>query len=336
MDQLLVEDPLLGHRLRPNLQEVKVVVPDRPYPQPIDPEDERALQRITRRRNYYCSTNSRGYRTAEFADHPAEGVTRIITMGDEVTFGHGVGDDLCFPAVLGRTLPPDRHEVINLAVPGYGSQQLLDQLQREVVDYGPQVVAICLGMAETLQQPEHSDPRRVQVNLEPRRLAYTLDLFRNNLIQIIDHLQGFGIRVILLTPPAGSFFPFPDIKQYAAVVRELARAGKVSLIDLEAMFRAAEREHGLMLELDGDVQRVVAYLDSQPRLLFSIPYPPNPKQHIADEIYRFLDEKPIQQRLLITGGLPNADGHRLIAEHLRQTISAHVPLPPPLPAPVAP
>ena len=47
----------------------------------------------------------------------------IVILGDSMVFGHGVADDLAWPAILARSLPQNR--VINLGLLGAGPQQYL-------------------------------------------------------------------------------------------------------------------------------------------------------------------------------------------------------------------
>lgn len=66
--------------------------------------------------------NRLGLRGPEPPVEPPE--LRIACLGDSVTFGHGVGDDEAYPALLGRALAAQRGagsvEVRNYGVPGYG------------------------------------------------------------------------------------------------------------------------------------------------------------------------------------------------------------------------
>jgi len=70
---------------------------------------------------YRFSYNRRGFRTGEFSDQPASGVTRIVVCGDSHAFGWGVDDgkrltDHLTRKLAGRLSRPV--EVLNLAQPG--------------------------------------------------------------------------------------------------------------------------------------------------------------------------------------------------------------------------
>jgi hypothetical protein len=69
-------------------------------------------------------TNSAGFRgTREYPLNKRAGTTRILGIGDSFTFGWGVQDEETFGAVIESTRP--NVEVINIASPGYGIDQML-------------------------------------------------------------------------------------------------------------------------------------------------------------------------------------------------------------------
>ena len=93
--------------------------------------------RYTGRGGEAITVNERGYRGALHDGRPAPGFTRVVMLGDSVTFGSGVSDADTFPALLDAR--PEL-EVINLGVDGYGTDQALLRLEREGLAYGPSVV----------------------------------------------------------------------------------------------------------------------------------------------------------------------------------------------------
>jgi hypothetical protein len=84
------------------------------------------------------ATNALGFR--DF-DHPqkALGVTRVAVLGDSFVFGSGVKQDEPFPRRLAAFLGPS-FEVLNLGVPGYGTDQALLTLRRWGRRLSPDVV----------------------------------------------------------------------------------------------------------------------------------------------------------------------------------------------------
>ncbi|MBI3559521.1 SGNH/GDSL hydrolase family protein [Candidatus Gottesmanbacteria bacterium] len=109
-------DPLLGWRTKPNIANGLT-----------------GTARLT--------TNAKGIRALKdyTYDKPA-GTTRILLLGDSFTFGEEVSDEEVYANLLEHTLP--NTEVINTAVHGYGTDQMLLSLQQEGVKYHPDIVIL--------------------------------------------------------------------------------------------------------------------------------------------------------------------------------------------------
>ena len=60
----------------------------------------------------WTTINASGYRGREHAGPPAPGRTRVVMLGDSITFGHRLADEQTFPAVLEARSP--LLEVVNL------------------------------------------------------------------------------------------------------------------------------------------------------------------------------------------------------------------------------
>jgi hypothetical protein len=82
--------------------------------------------------------NVQGHRGAVHPHQRTPGRTRLLVLGDSVAFGFGVADGETFSADLER----DGYEVVNLAVPGYGTDQALLRLEREGLAYHPDAVLL--------------------------------------------------------------------------------------------------------------------------------------------------------------------------------------------------
>jgi lysophospholipase L1-like esterase len=89
--------------------------------------------------------NSLGNRGPEATLAKPAGVRRTVFIGDSQTWGYGVGDDETIPAQLSRLLnegggPP--HEVLNLGVGGYGTDQAFLKYLVQGRLYAPDVVVL--------------------------------------------------------------------------------------------------------------------------------------------------------------------------------------------------
>ncbi|MET0551405.1 MAG: SGNH/GDSL hydrolase family protein [Vicinamibacteria bacterium] len=82
--------------------------------------------------------NAAGLRGALHPRERTQGRPRLLMLGDSVAFGFGVSDDETFSA----DLEGDGYEVVNLAVPGYGTDQALLRLEAEGAVYRPDLVVL--------------------------------------------------------------------------------------------------------------------------------------------------------------------------------------------------
>lgn len=91
--------------------------------------------------------NSKGFRGKEFETEKKPGVSRIIAMGDSVTFG--ITPEACpYPAQLQELLDqkyPNQIEIINAGVEGYSSQYVLKRLQYDILQYQPDMIIVYAG-----------------------------------------------------------------------------------------------------------------------------------------------------------------------------------------------
>jgi len=89
-------------------------------------------------------TNTKGWRDAERSYEKPSGMRRAVAIGDSFTYGVEVDDGERFTDIL-----PDRVarlEVVNLGVPGWGTDQELRLLETEAFRYHPDVIiwTICV------------------------------------------------------------------------------------------------------------------------------------------------------------------------------------------------
>lgn len=87
------------------------------------------------------TTNSKGIRSLkEYSYEKTPNTIRIVLLGDSFTFGEEVTDEEVYASRLEHLLP--NTEVINMAVHGYGTDQMLLLLQHEGVMYAPDIVLL--------------------------------------------------------------------------------------------------------------------------------------------------------------------------------------------------
>jgi len=97
-----------------------------------------------------ANSNSLGFRGPEITREKPAGVVRVVLLGGSTTHGWYVGDDETIAAHLQRALeqraPGRRFEVINAALDGYDSYQVLERLRIDVVPLEPDIVILNVGI----------------------------------------------------------------------------------------------------------------------------------------------------------------------------------------------
>ncbi|MGI9431551.1 MAG: SGNH/GDSL hydrolase family protein, partial [Myxococcota bacterium] len=115
-----------------------------------EPSSERTIEGT---RPFRVRHNARGYRDTE---HGAKERPRLLVLGDSFVWGFDVDEDERFTARLQERLPG--WEVLNLGVSGYGTDQELLLLRRELAQYAPEIVL--LVYAEENDRKDNSSNRR--------------------------------------------------------------------------------------------------------------------------------------------------------------------------------
>lgn len=90
---------------------------------------------------YRASINSHGFRDPEYPTQAAPGSQRVAFLGDSMTWGWGVNDGERFTDLLRLDLGPEV-EVVNMAVPGYSTDQQFWALSTGAEAFHPDVVVL--------------------------------------------------------------------------------------------------------------------------------------------------------------------------------------------------
>ena len=308
------QDPELGSVVKKNLRRARLVVPGRPHPLPTTLKEMEAT--IKKRRVFFVTTNSMGWRNQEVKPEPARGTVRIINLGDSVTFGWGVADDRTYSAVLGKLLRKrGAFEVINIGIPSLDSTGA-DRLLARVERFQPRLVTINVGLndlAPDLTRSRSFDPAFGQ---PARRYRQVVTRLAKTLRGMLRRLQDAGIKAVLFVPPMNSFYPRQDGEYLCQAIRGVARDQHLPLIDLPAIFSQEERKSGLVVETRGGTQRLLQYSGGRSEVLVSAAVEVKRRYYISRAIYDFLENRSVSQRLSIDGCHPNEAGHELAARLL--------------------
>ncbi len=196
----LVRDPILGWRNRPGW-------PGPPFP-----------------------INSRGFIGPELDPKKAPGTIRIFCLGDSCTAGDLLPSlDDTYPSQLARELRqryPDRaFEVINAGVGGYSSFQSRTWLEREIIQYEPDLIVLYFGWND--HWPARAGgPDKIVSGSAGERLRSWLGWSKVIQLAIKGYRYAHGRRVV----PAKAHAP--------EAATDTTRVLRVSLDDYAANLRA--------------------------------------------------------------------------------------------------
>jgi len=111
------------------------------------------------------TTNDFGMRDRERAKPKPPGTFRIVALGDSITMGWGVQQDMTYPAQLERMLnaqPPKgfqqglRYEVLNLGVGNYNTTQEVMSLRNIGLSFNPDLIILGYFINDAEPTPTHS------------------------------------------------------------------------------------------------------------------------------------------------------------------------------------
>ena len=205
--------------------------------------------------------NSHGLRDREFAYTPPAGVKRLLLMGDSVTFGWGVAQDLVYAKVCERELAKSgRYEVIDAAVVNHTTARMLAFYRQELYKYGAPVVLVAFFINNANEAPDSwvrawlDTPLELPVFLYSRLRRVTArgpdfdtlhrqlyapenplyQAFAARLTAFIRELAAQGKQVIVINVPDAAHLDEP-VYRYQSItdtVLGLARTAGAQTIDL--------------------------------------------------------------------------------------------------------
>jgi hypothetical protein len=272
--------------LLPNLRNARMVVPDRPH----DVEEARDPTRragLARTRTFYVNTNAQRLRGPEMTEKPAG--TRLLAIGDSVTFGWGVADGESWPAKLGAELGRRGKavEVLNAGVPAQRIEHMVQFLRRIAPRWG------LTGVIFTRRPyPEGPDP---------------FGTYARWLGEAQRALPG--VKLLVAMPPVSRFDPRGGREYRAESDGVRARLGGLPVVELTEPFRAAQGRRGCGLEEAGGRVRVVR-LETGETLLEA----PAAARGLPPEVYALFErDASVREALFFDDGHPDADGFDVFA-----------------------
>lgn len=182
---------------------------------------------------FHASINRYLIREREFKDRPAEGVIRVVAVGDSTTFGTGLALEERFTERLQARLDakqPGRYEVLNAGRAGMSSVAAADLIEQRVVNWGPALVVVGV-MTNDTRDPEH--PMRLRPEADGHAQLRTS---LKRIAAICSRRNDIGLIFwgnVVLTPGGDDV-----LHSYRAAMKSEARALDVPYVDLEAVYRA--------------------------------------------------------------------------------------------------
>lgn len=192
-------------------------------------------------------TNSAGMRgTREYPLTKPAGMTRVALLGDSMAFGFGVHDHESFPALLEAV--NKNLEVMNFAVPGYGTDQIYLSYKLMAKEFAPDIVLIGIFVMDferatraytlaAIAKPFFSVNRAGRLKLHPPALQTPEEfteaiifppIFEENTVQKILHQSLFFRKLSTVILNLGNRWGFMDGAEY---LKEW-KIGKVILKEL--------------------------------------------------------------------------------------------------------
>lgn len=155
-----------------------------------------------------------------------ENEVRVVCFGDSVTgVYYHTGGRSAYPEVIRDALatrhPGSRVKVINAGKSGHTTTNGLGRIQQDVLVHKPHLVTVMFGLNDVAKG--------------------NIELYRKNLVEIVNKCRAAGAEVILATPNAVSETPDRPIAQVAAfaeVARTVAKELSVPLADAHASLGA--------------------------------------------------------------------------------------------------
>ncbi|MDG1479704.1 MAG: hypothetical protein P8R54_08935 [Myxococcota bacterium] len=296
-DTITRQAPELGnqaHLLLPDLDEAVMVVADRPH-DPFEVTAEDRFERLTRLRTFTVSTNADGLRGPELGEKQG---TRILCVGDSVTFGWGVPYAETYPAQLAKRLGV---EVINAGVPAMKPDSIAKWVEQNAAALRPDLVLFA-------RRPDWGSP-------DP------WGVYQRSVRAVAAAVSPAKVGVLL--PPVSTFDPMgvANMDEERRRAEQLVRP--LPVLDLTPAFREALPLPGVILEIQDGTQRMVS-LPARTTIVEAKAPAGGPGQStLAAEIVAVFEaDTSIVEPLFFDGGHPDAAGFVLFTDAVAAWIEA--------------
>lgn len=157
--------------------------------------------------------------------------SKVIFFGDSITqLGVDKGGYVTLIDSISKTEgQAEKFEFIGAGIGGNKVYDLYLRLQKDVLDKKPDIVVIYIGVNDVWHKTTHGT-------------GTDADKFEKFYQALIDQIKSIGAQVILCTPAVigeRTDFSNPqdgDLNGYSTIIRRIATANKLSLVDLRKSF----------------------------------------------------------------------------------------------------
>jgi lysophospholipase L1-like esterase len=267
--------------LKANLDDARVIVPDRPHT-----HDEAMNGGVPRVREFRVRTNADRLRGGPLTPAPTK--TRVLAVGDSVTFGWGVEEAHSWPAqVQARLLAKGVDtEFVNAGVPASPPRTMSAWLRNKGSALGADLVLFC-------RRPQMNDFHSYAREIQSAQATMP------------------GVKFAVLLPPISRFDPF-GTSVFRGEMTGLKRVlPSTPILELTDPLWSAQGSAGVTLraEPNGDLAMVDV---ASGQVLVQAPAGP---EELPRAIYdRFDDDPSVREALFFDSGHPDAAGFEVFAD----------------------
>ena len=305
--------------LKPNLQNIQMIVPNRPH-NPEELHQQEKKQKFLRRKTFLISTDSYGFRKSDtFQKTRHDTKNSILVVGDSKSFGWGVNYQDSYVYHLEREL---RVEILNASVPGAISIDAALKTKEYVQQFQPSLILFHF-------RPTYYDKNAVMDFVNAIKKMQS-DIGNTKIILVLPPLSTFDI----LIPDIEAFY---EKKNFLEMELELLtkKLPNMTIIDTSSVFRNKQKSDieklsnsketlVLFREEDG-----IQYLQSQQQTIIAqAPAPSKPwfsflaRQPVdvfADDILqKFEEDLSMREPYFLDGAHPDEKGNLLFAKIVAQ------------------
>ena len=318
--------------LKANLSAAETTVPDRPH-NPDEVRSRTVGDGFTRRRSFTISTNTNGIRIAD--DMAGKGHTyvgrkngfRIVAMGASESFGWGVPYEDSYPAHLAKML---NVEVVNASAPAGITEQMVRWAKKHLASLEPDLVIYALRPPYPEKNPAEAFAKTLKA-----LGAVSGDA---PLVVVLPALSTFDLQMPeLIEAYAGAADPVKaDVDAVSAAL------DPIPVIGLTQAFRDGQKAYTggapgevlvTMQTVDGNQILTTATGDQilsakAPEIPKRSPFFGMPPSVIAKDVLAAFEARPnMREPLFFDGGHPDAEGYRLMAQTIADTLKERALVP---------